>query len=96
MYALALRVELRFPSSHSLKEKRAHLRPLLDGLRNRFEVSVAEVDHQDSWQRCALGIALVSGTYATIDELVDQIDRFVWNATDTEVLSIDKHWLEID
>ena len=40
-----------FPQSRSLKAKRAAIRPIVDGLRHRFRISVAEVDHQDQWQR---------------------------------------------
>ena len=96
MYVLALQVELRFPSSHSLKEKRMLLKPVVDGLRSRFDASVAEVAHHDTWQRCALGIALVSGDVAVVEKLADQVERFIWQAVDTEVIQIDRHWLDID
>lgn len=72
------------------------LRPIVDGIRSRFEVSVAEVAHQDTWQRCALGVALVSGEAAVLEKLADQIERFIWQAVDTEVLQIDRHWLDPD
>ena len=94
MYVLALQIDLRFPGSHSLKEKRMLLRPITDGLRSRFDISVAEVAHHDTWQRCELGVALVSGDVGTIEKLADQVERFIWNAADTEVLQIDRHWLE--
>jgi uncharacterized protein len=48
MMAAALRIELRFPNAHSLKEKRSLLKPLVEGLRLR--AGVAEVGFQDSWQ----------------------------------------------
>ncbi len=94
MFVLALEVDLRFTSSHSLKEKRMLLRPILDGLRSRFDVSVAEVAHQDTWQRCTLGIALVSGDVAVVEQLADQIERFVWQAVDTEIVQIDRSWMD--
>lgn len=96
MFVLALQVDLRFPHSHSLKEKRMLLKPIVDGLRRSFEVSVAEVAHHDTWQRCELGVALVSGDVATVEKAADQVERFLWRATDTEVLQIEHHWLEID
>jgi len=96
MHVLALQVDLRFPSSHSLKEKRMLLKPLIDGLRNRFDASVAEVAYLDTWQRCQIGIALVSGEVAVVEQLGDQVERFIWGATDTEVLQIERHWLDID
>lgn len=94
MFVLALRVDLRFPSCHSLKEKRMLLKPIVDGARSRFDVSVAEVEHHDAWQRCEIGIALVSGDIATIERLADQIERFIWQAADTEVLEIERSWLD--
>ena len=96
MYVLALQVDLRFPSSHSLKQKRMLLKPVIDGLRSRFDASVAEVAHHDTWQRCELGIALVNGHVSMVEKLADQVERFIWEAVDTEVVQINRHWLEID
>lgn len=96
VHVLALQVDLRFPASHSLKEKRMALRPIVDGLRARFEVSVAETAHQDAWQRCEIGIALVSGDVAVIEQLADQVERFLWQAVDTEVLEVTRSWLDVD
>ena len=95
MHVLALQIELRFPASQSLKQKRAHVRPIIDGLRSRFEVSVSEVAHHDTWQRSAIGVAIVGGEVAVVERVGDQIERFVWQA-DAEVLGIDRHWLDID
>jgi len=96
MHVLAMQVDLRFSSSHSLKEKRMLLKPIIDGLRNRFDVSVAEVAHLDTWQRCQIGIAMVSGEVAVVEQLGDHIERFIWSAADTEVLRVERHWLDID
>ena len=59
VYAAAVRFDLHVPQSRSLKAKRAAIRPIVDGLRHRFRVSVAEVDHQDQWQRAAIAVAVV-------------------------------------
>ena len=72
------------------------LKPIVDGLRSRFDVSVAEVAHHDTWQRCELGVALVSGDVAVVERLGDQIERFIWTASDTEVLETDRLWLDTD
>jgi uncharacterized protein YlxP (DUF503 family) len=53
-------IELSIPESHSLKDKRQILRSLLERLRNQFNVSIAEVDRMDSWQRATVGVASVS------------------------------------
>lgn len=95
MYVLALRIDLRFPHSQSLKEKRALLRPVVDGMRAKFHVSVAETDHADTWQRAELGVALVSGDVHVVEQLADDIERHVWGH-DVEVLGIERLWLEDD
>ena len=61
VHAAAVCFDLHVPESRSLKAKRAAIRPIVDGLRHRFQVSVAEVDHQDQWQRAAIGVAVVGG-----------------------------------
>jgi uncharacterized protein YlxP (DUF503 family) len=93
---LTLEVELRFPHSLSLKAKRAILRPIVEGARNRFAVAIAEVDHQDSWQRATLGVAAVSGESSHVVDIVDKVDRFIWSHTDVEILSTSRHWLEAE
>ena len=61
----------------SLKEKRAVVRPIVDRLRHRFHLSVAEVDHHDLWQRAAIGVALVAESHRHLEELLDTVERFV-------------------
>jgi uncharacterized protein YlxP (DUF503 family) len=63
-------VELHLPDVESLKGKRHVLKGLKEKVRARFEVSVAEVDHQDLWQRATLAIAYVSATERHAKEVV--------------------------
>ncbi|MCS6998605.1 MAG: DUF503 domain-containing protein [Aquificaceae bacterium] len=56
-----LRVELFFPENGSLKEKRHYLRSIKDKVRSSANVSVAEVDYQELWQRSSLAFACVAG-----------------------------------
>ena len=90
MHAAALRFELWVPDSRSLKTKRAAVRPIVDGLRHRLHVSVAEVDHQDTWQRAALGVAAVADHPARLDEVLDTVERFVRRAGSVEVLDVER------
>ena len=69
---------------------------MIDGIRARFRVSVAEVDHQDLHQRAALGIALVSAEAAICAEVADDIERFVWSIPDLEVIEVVRTWTEFD
>ena len=54
-----LELDLALRGAHSLKEKRRAVKSLKDRLRSRFNISVAEVNAQDNWQRAILGVAIV-------------------------------------
>lgn len=65
-------VELYIPDAHSLKAKRQVLLSLKDRLRDKFNVSVAEVDEQDLWQKAVLGIACVANEGKYVNQVLDQ------------------------
>ena len=94
VHAAAVCFDLHIPESRSLKTKRAAIRPIVDGLRHRFHVSVAEVDHQDRWQRSAIGVAAVSGTAGHLRDVLDSVERFVDTAPDVEVLDVATTFME--
>ncbi len=94
VHVLALTVDLRLPACHSLKDKRAVVRTIVEGARHRFSVASAETGHQDSWQRAELGFAVVSGTVAVAEEVMAAVDRFVWSFPEVEVLSTAHHWTD--
>ena len=60
MRAALCSFDLRIPGCSSLKEKRHVVQSLKDRLRNKFNVSVAEIDHQDTWQRATLAAVTVA------------------------------------
>jgi uncharacterized protein YlxP (DUF503 family) len=72
-------LELDIPASHSLKDKRNVVKSLTARVRKDFNVSIAEVDAQDAWQRATLGIVCVSSDagYAQglLAKVVDSIER---------------------
>jgi uncharacterized protein YlxP (DUF503 family) len=68
-----LTLELHLPASNSLKAKRSVLNHVKERIRTRFNVSVAEVDHQDLWQRATLGVAAVSGEGSVLDRLLHDV-----------------------
>jgi len=96
MHVLAMAIDLHLPVCRSLKEKRAVLRPVVDGIRNRFAVAVAETDHQDLLQRAEIGVATVSSSAKVATEVVDEVERFVWSFPELDVLSMHRYWLEED
>jgi uncharacterized protein YlxP (DUF503 family) len=63
-----LTLEIHIPDSRSLKDKRQVLRSLKDRLRGRFNVAVAELDHQESWQRAQVGIVSLSNDAAHLEQ----------------------------
>jgi uncharacterized protein YlxP (DUF503 family) len=63
-----LTLEIHIPDAHSLKDKRQVLRSLKDRLRARFNVAVAELDHQDTWQRAQVGVVSLSNDAAHLDQ----------------------------
>ena len=86
MHAAALRVELRIREAQSLKDKRRTLKPLVADVRRTFEVSIAEVDHQNLWNRSSLGIALVAPQAGQLQRVIHQIERWFEARPDVEVL----------
>ncbi|HET6914820.1 MAG TPA: DUF503 domain-containing protein [Acidimicrobiales bacterium] len=86
-------MDLRLPAVHSLKEKRAVLRPILDGARRRFAVAAAEVGSQDVWQSATIGMAAVSGSAYHAGEVLDAVERFVWSFPEVEVTCTLRNWM---
>jgi uncharacterized protein YlxP (DUF503 family) len=95
MHVACCALDLHLPAVHSLKEKRAVLRPILEGARRRYAVAAAEVDHQDRWQRAMLGVAAVSGSAAHAQEVLDAVERFVWSFPEVEVIASQRDWLGV-
>ncbi len=65
-------LEIQFPYARSLKDKRAMLRKLRDRLRSRFNIAVAELDHQDVWQRATLGMVSISSSHRNLERILQQ------------------------
>ncbi len=68
-------LELRLEDSHSLKDKRHVVKGLKDRLRTRFNVSVAEIDHQDLWQRAVVAAVTVSSGRQHVEQVLQAADR---------------------
>jgi uncharacterized protein YlxP (DUF503 family) len=63
-----LTLEIYIPESHSLKDKRQVLRGLKDRLRGKFNVAVAELEGQDSWQRAVVGVVSLSNNAGHVEQ----------------------------
>jgi len=77
MVVKLLMIDLLFPGCSSLKEKRFVLSSLKTRLRKRFNVSVAEVDFHDKWQRALLAVTMVGVDRRTVDTNCDKVLRFI-------------------
>ena len=83
----ALRVRLRIPENHSLKGKRMVVRSVTSQVKNRFNVSIAEIDDQDMWQVATLGITCVSNDSRHVNETLSHVMNFIETVRgDAEVL----------
>ena len=90
MNIAAMTFRLHAPWVHSLKEKRMIVKSLIAQLQNRFHVSAAEIDEQDTHQIIVIGIAAVVPHNAMADSLMDEISVFVEENTEAEIL--DELW----
>ncbi|MBN2383565.1 DUF503 domain-containing protein [bacterium] len=70
---------LRISACRSLKEKRFALKSLIDRIAHRFNISVAEVDDQDLWQKATVAVAMVSSNRLIIEKTFSQIMTIIEN-----------------
>jgi hypothetical protein len=77
VYVGIVRIELHLPACQSLKDKRQIVRGLKDRIRERVHAAVAEVEHQELWQRAALGVSVVSGESHHVGEMLASVRRLV-------------------
>ncbi|HZD17140.1 MAG TPA: DUF503 domain-containing protein [Actinomycetota bacterium] len=84
------RFDLRIPGSGSLKEKRHVVKTLTNGIRSKFNVSVAEVDHHELWQRAAIGVAVVSRESYQAKKVLHEVEKLVDRWGEVEVIDVER------
>lgn len=72
-----LTIEIYIPGCSSLKEKRRRLKPLLARLHREFNISVAEIDLQDTWQSAVIACALVSNNNGHTQRALQQVLHWI-------------------
>ena len=77
---------LHAPWVHSLKEKRMIVKSIIAKLQNKFHVSAAEIDEQDTHQIIVIGVAFIVPYNALADSIMDEISVFVEENTEAEIL----------
>lgn len=90
MKVLLMKITLRATWVHSLKEKRMVVKSIIQKLKNKFNISVAEVDKQDIHQMIVIGIAGICGSSAQMDSTMENIINFTECNTDAEIIDIQK------
>jgi uncharacterized protein len=86
MWVALERFDLRIPGCGSLKEKRHVVKSLTNGLRSTFNVTVAEVDHLDLWQRSAIAVAAVAGEQFHLRKVMHEVERYVERWREVELI----------
>lgn len=87
MHVAVLELDLLLGDVHSLKEKRAVVRPIVTELRRRFPVSVGETGHLDLHRRAEIGVAVVSTDSRHCGEVLDACERLVADRPEVVLLA---------
>jgi uncharacterized protein YlxP (DUF503 family) len=84
-----LTIHIHIPGCASLKEKRGRIKPLMSRLRREFNLSVAEMGLQDTWQEAVIGCALIGNDHAFLQSALGNVAKWVeghW--TDGDVIDL--------
>lgn len=81
------RFDLRLPGCSSLKQKRHVVKGLTGAIRQKFAVSVAEVEHHDLWQRTAIAVAAVGADQYHLRKVMHEVEKLVERWVEVEVIS---------
>jgi uncharacterized protein len=96
MPVAVMTIELRIEHAHSLKDKRQVLRSLKDKLRHGFNVSVAELEVTNLWQRATVGVAAISDSRDYLRGQMEQVEKAAQRiVTDLSAEIVDV-WVELE
>ncbi|HSW49626.1 MAG TPA: DUF503 domain-containing protein, partial [Bryobacteraceae bacterium] len=87
-------LELRLEHSRSLKDKRHVVRGLKDRLRQKFNVSVAEIDFQDLWQRALVAAVTVSPDHEYARRLLEAVEKEASSLLGADLVDAQVEWME--
>lgn len=88
MIAALVNVDVHLPAVRSLKEKRGLVKRTVADLRRELNVSVVEVDHQDLWQRCGLGVAIAAGSETGARKVAQQVEQRLLRDPRLEIVGV--------
>lgn len=87
MHIGTARITLQLPENGSLKGKRRVIGSLMARVRNKFNVSIAEVDFNDSWQTAVLGLTVVSNSSRHADEVITNVVSYIESTVEDAYIS---------
>ncbi|AEY67863.1 DUF503 domain-containing protein [Clostridium sp. BNL1100] len=88
MIVSTLRIKLYAPMCHSLKDKRMIVKSIVQRARNKFNISIAEVEEQDLYQTIVIGAACVSTGRAQANAVLNEVMKFIEANTEAEITDI--------
>ncbi len=88
-----IRIDLRLFDVHSLKQKRSQMSRLLNRLRTKFPLSIAEVGHLDLLQRSILGASMTAGTEVLIQSVFKKLEEELYSSGTVEIIELDVEFL---
>jgi uncharacterized protein len=89
-----LTLELRLDEAHSLKDKRHTVKGLKDRLRSKFNVAVAEIDYQDTWQRSLVSAVTVSSDHQRAEQVLQSVEREAASILGGVLVGTTLEWIE--
>ncbi|MCM8804763.1 MAG: DUF503 domain-containing protein [Candidatus Omnitrophica bacterium] len=87
MFIGTLKFEIIIPGSNSLKDKRKVIHSLQDKIRSKFNVSIAEIDYHDKWQRAIIGLCFVNSERKEVENILQKIKNIFFDNGDFLVLN---------
>lgn len=86
----AIKIKIYIPWAHSLKEKRMVVKSICAKVRNKFNVSIAEIGEQDVHQTIVLGVSCVTTDNAQTDSIIDHVINFIESSTEGSIIQIER------
>lgn len=90
MIVKTLKLDLYMPASNSLKDKRRIIKSLMQRCRQKFNVSVSEVDHMDQWRQAVIGIAIITNADSYADKILDKCLNLIEADHKVEITKIER------
>lgn len=87
MFIGTLKFEIIIPGSTSLKDKRRVVQSLQNKIKSKFNVSIAEIDYQDKWQRTSIGLCFVNSERREIENICEKIKKIIFDNADVLVIN---------